>query len=741
MYVNGSVVSEANGFIRNTGSISVNGNITNNGITFFSDSSSGVFYLNGTHQIIGGVYPLHFHKLILNTADTLTLQQSIKATDSLNFFSGYINLNGNTIDLDTTGSLANERLSSHIFGLSGKVTARKYINHPDLANDIAGLGLKIKSNHNHGLVIIERSHYQQPAADTSIFRFYKITSQYTNSIDSITVSYFNTERFKQESDYKIFTKKVSGINGWKNKGGTENRFTKCVSAGSINIDTTLITIANQTCAIPPDINLPGIINLLPLMSIDTITCAKDTLNINAYSSASNAQITWRDSSGNIFSNPMQVSAPSSFFIDVENGMNGCTNTIPVIVTQNKVAPQLNALSDSVFLNCSQTSLQLTDTSLTAQTPLTWTGPNNFISADPATITKTGKYYVTASRATNGCITKDSVIVGFQSKIILTSNHDTLVCKNSTIHLSTSALGSVSGVNYVWNNGIHSSNAIVNPVITTTYIVSATSPGCSGKDTVIVTIPPPITDSVTEFQSCNGTKTGTIFLNANGGIPPYLYSINFSPLSSFNNIPYGNYSVLIKDSLGCTKSNTAVLSGLSKLPVPEFIASTRNTKGDTIVLVDISSPKPDSVSWLLPPHAVKIGGDMFDPIIYLPDTGAFVVTMIGYFGDCKIDTTKLIHFSAIDTSVASEYNNNGIRSITLYPNPNKGSFTIGLEFYKKQNSSIQIWDTSPKKYFQQNFTNADLISLPVILPQLINGTYILRVIGEFDMKSLNFIISH
>lgn len=178
-----------------------------------------------------------------------------------------------------------------------------------------------------------------------------------------------------------------------------------------------------------------------------------------------------------------------------------------------------------------------------------------------------------------------------------------------------------------------------------------------------------------------------------------------------------------------------------MPVAQFIASTKNTKGDTIVLVDISVPEPDSVVWILPSTASIIGGDMFNPVIYMPDTGAFTVTMIGFFADCVIDTTKLIHFFNTDTSFASGYNNNGIKTLALYPNPNNGTFTVNVEFYKKQNSSIQIWDMSPTKYFQQNFIGTDLITLPINIPQLLNGIYLLRVIGEYNAKHLNFIISH
>ncbi|TAL62215.1 MAG: hypothetical protein EPN85_03190 [Bacteroidetes bacterium] len=745
IHLNGNVVNQTSGFLKNNGNIYVNGNITNNGTTAFCDSSSGQVHLNGTGQKINGTHTLNFHRLILNTADTLKLEQSIKVIDSLSFTNGFIDLNGQTIDLDTSGYLSNERLSSHLYGITGKIISRKYLNQPVLADNAGGLGLRIRSNNNHGLTTVERSHFQQPAADSSIYRFYKVSSQYPNLIDSISVFYFNDEKFKNEANYKVFSKKYSGNNGWINRGGTVDFVGKEVSVQSpILLDTALFTVADENCSMVPDINVTGVTNLVPMMSVDTITCANDTLNINAYSSVPNAVIIWKDISDSIFSNPLQVSSPGFYFIDVTDGVNGCTNNILVNITQDKIPPLLDALSDSVFLNCSQSSLQLNGNSPTPLTALLWTGAS-FSSPDPATVNATGNYYLTGTRSDNGCIKIDSVLVGYKPQLILLSSQDTLVCKNSTILLSTSETGSLTGVNYSWSNGTASASTTVQPIVTATYIITANSPGCSGKDTIVVTVPPDMIDSVATYKPCNGTTFGTILLYVYGGIPPYKYSINngaaFSSTGTFTNIPFGTYNVLIKDSLGCTTSNTAVLNGFSGLPVPQFIASTQNAKGDTIVLVDISTPQPDSVSWIFPPQAKIIGGDKFNPVVYMPDTGAFPVTMIGYWADCVLDTTKLIYFHPTDTATASEYNNNGIKSLTLYPNPNNGTFTVGVEFYKKQNSSIQIWDTSPTKYFQKNFIDTGMITLPVSLTQLVNGTYILRVIGEYNTKHLNFIISH
>jgi hypothetical protein len=220
----------------------------------------------------------------------------------------------------------------------------------------------------------------------------------------------------------------------------------------------------------------------------------------------------------------------------------------------------------------------------------------------------------------------------------------------------------------------------------------------------------------------------------------LNGISFTSTSAFTDLAFATYTVQIKDSIGCIQSATANVNALSNLPQANFLASTKNFVSDTIVLVDISLPQPDSIHWTLPPSAIKVGGDMFNPIIVINDTGTFNITLKGYFGDCIIYSTKLIRFGQLDSTIANHYNASGIKSCVLFPNPNNGNFTVQIELYKKQNVSVQVWNTSPTKFFQQNYYETNLITLPLSLTQLQNGTYMLRIIAEYDSISKSFIIS-
>jgi gliding motility-associated-like protein len=80
-----------------------------------------------------------------------------------------------------------------------------------------------------------------------------------------------------------------------------------------------------------------------------------------------------------------------------------------------------------------------------------------------------------------------------------------------------------------------------------------------RDTVIVVVPdimrlqPPAINDVL----CKGDSTGSITVNFTGGIPPYTYT--WSPpqanSNSISNLPAGNYTITITDSILCTVSGT------------------------------------------------------------------------------------------------------------------------------------------------------------------------------------------
>lgn len=516
-----------------------------------------------------------------------------------------------------------------------------------------------------------------------------------------------------------------------------NTYNGCIKASS------LITVSLS--AAMPTVSLVSHTYTNAVTPVDTITCTKTSVTLSVACTPTNCSIIWKNiATQTLSANPVTVFGGGNQMPIVTRLDNNCVDSSNIVfVDQNLSAPNILILTQNPNINCSNSTATLNAAFSPTVSIGIWTGPSSFTASNPAVASTQGKYFFTVTRPDNGCSKTDSVNVGYSNLLVVDASNDTSICKNAVATISASVQGTLTGITYTWNSGGSGQVLSVNPAITTTYVVTASSTlGCTGKDTVVVTIPADLQDSIVTSKGCTGNN-GSLTIYVKGGLAPYKYSVNGSPFTSqmsYTNLPFATYSVSIKDSIGCILNTSATISQNSNLNQPVFIASTQNFKGDTIVLIDLTVPRADSLGWILPSVASIIGGDMFNPVVVFADTGSFPVTLQAFYGTCMVSTTKLIRISLQDSAYATLTNSNGIKSLNVFPNPNTGQFTVQVEFYKKQNASIQIWDSNPQKHFQQNFSNTDLINLPVNVTQLQNGTFVLRVIGEYASRHFYFVIS-
>lgn len=516
----------------------------------------------------------------------------------------------------------------------------------------------------------------------------------------------------------------------------QDMYNGCTDSKSISVT---VSVAGPTVAISSHTNY---INFS--IAVDSITCLTPSVQITASATPSNCSIFWKNKATNsIVPNPITVSSQGNYMPIVTRLDNSCVDSSKIVyVKQNITPPSVIVITPSPNINCSYSTATLNAVVSPTNASSQWTGPSSFVSVNPAVASVQGQYYFTAINPANGCTKKDSVNLGYANILVVNTGNDTVVCKNSVVPLTAAVAGTVSSLSYAWNNGANTHNTSVSNAVSTNYVVNVSGGGCNGTDTVRVIIPADIQDSIVTSKGCTG-NSGNMVIYAKGGVPPYQYSVNgsaFTSVNTFSNLAFATYSITIKDSIGCTRNTTASINQNSNSTVPVFIASTQNFKGDTVVFVDLTVPKADSIQWLLPNIATIIGGDMFSPVVVFADTGIFSVTMQAYYGTCMISASKLIHILPYDSAYATLSNYNGIKLLNVFPNPNSGVFTVKVEFYKKQNASVQIWDANSQKHYQNNFVEADHINLPLSLSQLQNGTYILRVIGEYSSKHFSFIIS-
>lgn len=515
------------------------------------------------------------------------------------------------------------------------------------------------------------------------------------------------------------------------------QYTLAITSGTndcISKDTFLIT-QNIT---PPNVTAPA--------TLDTITCLHDSVQLPASTTTTSALLYWKDNNNDSLANNSYTHNSGVYTAHAIDTLNHCGSQLIRVIDRYTTPPVVNVPNGNFVLNCSYYSQTLNGNTPNAGATLAWSGSGGFSSANPATVNTPGTYYLTALLALNGCKAIDSVVVTRQNILLVNAGTDTSICNGSTGILNAAPIGGTPGFSYSWNNAAGSaSSATVTPSANTAFIVTVTdNTGCTGSDTVNVMVPAALGDSVHTFQPCDPSNpNGQIQAYATGGIAPYVFALNGNAFQSsgvFTGLGLGSYTLQIKDSLGCQYSFTSVIDSLSVLPTPDFILSTTEIKGDTFVLVDISNPRPDSVIWMLPPSTQQIGGTMFAPVIVHSDTGAMQISMLAWFGTCQVQLTKNIRVMLPDTNIANAHNNNGIKDLTLYPNPNTGQFTVDVSFYKKQSFGIFVYDALGNELKRYSYSDTDLASAAVDLHSASPGTYVLKVIAQYDSRTRTFLIT-
>ena len=503
--------------------------------------------------------------------------------------------------------------------------------------------------------------------------------------------------------------------------------------------------ATDTIVIGQNTVLP---NASIVYSSTMLTCVIDSVLLAGNTSTTGVVFYWLNSTSDTFADPLWVDTVGFYSLLATNMINGCsTQIVSPYINGWYTPPNITLLTDSFNINCSYDSVLLSASSLTLSATLQWIDSVSFNSPNPALTGLQGWYYLIATDTLNGCVTIDSAFVGFDSTLTLVGVNDTAICPGSGAVLNVSPVGGTPTFSYQWNNsGGNTALVTVYPTDTLEYIVTVTDAnGCVGEDTVIVGVPDPMLDSTLSFQPCDPLQpTGQIQVYPWGGVPPYQFSIDnglsWQSNGVFGGLTYGSYQFLIQDALGCTRNTSGIIDTNSLSPAPEFLVSTSPESGDTIVIVDISNPRPDSVVWDFPAGTIIVDTSMFSPAIIPGDTGAFSISMHAYYGTCEVVLTRLINIQPFDSLNANPWQNNAIDSLILYPNPNNGVFTVHTELEGKQDFVIIVTDELGNERGRQQVFDADVFTGQMSVSNPVPGNYILRVIAEFDSAEIIFVIS-
>ncbi len=233
------------------------------------------------------------------------------------------------------------------------------------------------------------------------------------------------------------------------------------------------------------------------------------------------------------------------------------------------------------------------------------------SATPlASPTETTTYVVTVTDGA-GCTTTDSVTLSVMERPKPMAMKDVTLCKGFSIKIDATVKDGTPPYTYSWNPpfGLDGSNILsptAQPAQTVTYVLSVTDAnGCTGADSVTITVRPvPQLSEGKTISICRGA-TAEIGSEASGGTPPYRYSWtpddNISSTSSaVTKVRPKNattYSLTVTDANGCTATVSYTVQVLD-CPSGDAGSDARTCLGESVQLGGETSggEPPYSYEW-------------------------------------------------------------------------------------------------------------------------------------------------
>jgi hypothetical protein len=483
--------------------------------------------------------------------------------------------------------------------------------------------------------------------------------------------------------------------------------------------------------------------ILSVNNITSTTCGQNNgaATASAAGGVTNYGFQWfNNSNALIASVPALSDVAAGIYRVVVTDQNACTKQQTITISASN-GPQVTVASVSPA-SCHDTADGSASISIAqGQAPYTilWPGGQS-----TSTLTGVlGGEYIVEVADQSGCQVFMPVLIPKPDPLTISilSKQDPNCNGNADGSIALQAIGGNGSYTYNWSNSATGSS--LTGLLAGNYTVNVKDVKNCPASQVISLIDPPVfvLDLGEDRKICEGQN---IIVAA--GVDNATYSWTgpggfVSAAAEVSIAVAGTYSCTVITDKGCEDADSFELIYDTDLLRADFLMASQAFVGDTVIVIDISWPLPNTLNWTFDDEAVVIDAGTDYSLVRFDAPGVYDMKLEAALATCASVKTQSITILENPEGAPSGRTNKQsiIRLFTVHPNPVQGLLRVEISLQEMRDAQLELYHLGQNRRMISTTLQQNTEHTPVLdLSTMPAGVYVLALKAGSELKTIRII---